>query len=369
MIVMTLLIVAAGISTPRSLTVSASGRAHEQAGNKVCKTVVKRVHGKKKRVKVCRTVKPKPAAAPTPTPEPSNFAFLWGSAVDGQGSVFVADRGAKQVVKLSPNGQILARWPVPPDPSVPGSPELFGVAVDRQGNVYVPDSRADRIVKLSPTGVVLAAWDTPDKETSDWSFGTTGIALDVQGDIYTTDWQHSHVEKFAPSGTLLASFGKECPQLDGSTACASQDHNPPLPIPPGQLNHPVGVALDARGNMYINDHRSNRIVKYSPTGQQLAIFGPDLPAPYPSLDLPEGVGVDGAGNILIADPSVRLFVKLSPSGAPLGQWEAPSGYWVVGTPGVDARGNLYVTIGSALSGHASMIVKLSPGLQPLEEWK
>src|SRR5579864_4214754 len=38
---------------------------------KVCKTVTKKVHGKKKRVRVCHTVKPKPTATPTDTPTPT----------------------------------------------------------------------------------------------------------------------------------------------------------------------------------------------------------------------------------------------------------------------------------------------------------
>jgi hypothetical protein len=38
------------------------------AARKVCKTVTKKVHGKKTKVKVCKTVKPKPKPTPTPLP-------------------------------------------------------------------------------------------------------------------------------------------------------------------------------------------------------------------------------------------------------------------------------------------------------------
>jgi streptogramin lyase len=354
-----------------AISVRASSHSLSVDLKKKCHTVTKKVHGKKKRVKLCTTVKPKPI--PSPTTEPSHFTFLWGSAVDAQGNVFVADRLAKQIVKLSPSGQILARWPVPPDANVPGSPEPTGVAVDQQGNLYVPECRANRIIKLSPTGTVLAAWDAPNKDASGQSCGLGGPAVDGQGNIYVTDFTNSHVEKFSPSGTLLVSFGGECPHVQGQRECASQDQNPPQPIPPGQLNHPFGVALDSEGNIYVNDHRDSRVVKYSPSDQQLATFGPQLPAPYPSLDLPEGVGVDASGNIYVHCRNPESLVKLSPSGEPLAAWQVPSNYGITGDPAADAGGNVYVTISAESpdlsASFPAMIVKLSSNLQELAMWK
>jgi sugar lactone lactonase YvrE len=374
MILTVVLLLAYGTNGSSGLVpVQASSHPHAVPFKKTCKTVTKKVHGKRKRVKVCRTVTSKPTSTPSPTIEPSIFTFLWGSAVDAQGNIFVADRLAKQVVKLSPSGQILARWPVPSDPNVPGSPEPTGVAVDQQDNLYVLDCRAYRIVKLSPAGTVLAAWDAPNKDTSGQTCGLGGPALDGQGTIYVTDFTNSHVEKFSPSGTLLASFGEECPHLQGQPECASQDQNPPQPIPLGQLNHPFGVALDAEGNIYVNDHRDSRVVKYSPSGQQLAVFGPTLPAPYPSLDLPEGIGVDGAGNIYVHCRNPESLVKLSPSGTPVAEWQVPSDYGVAGDPAADAQGNVYVTISAdspdLSASFPAMIVKLSPSLQVLAMWK
>ncbi|HEX8917463.1 MAG TPA: NHL repeat-containing protein [Chloroflexota bacterium] len=362
LIAMALFIVATGIGAPRSHAVFASGRAYAPTEKKICKTVSKIVHGTKKRVKVCHTV------------TSSRFTWLDGATVDTRGNVYVADRAAKRIVKLSPSGQTLARWLVPPDPKVPNSSELTGIAVDKQGSIYVADCRGYRIVKLSPAGKPVFIWYAPNRNTDGKGCGLMGIALDAQGNMYTTAFFSSLVGKISPAGRLLATFGKECPHSRGHVACASQDHNPPQPIPPGQLNHPVGVVVDNKGNMYVNDHRDSRIVKYSPSGKQLAVFGPQLPSLYPTLDYPEGVGIDGAGNIFVADPSIEMLIKLSPSGVPLHQWQAPPGFGPVGTPGYDAHGNLYVTVSHDWDGHSAvrapaMLVKLSPGLKVLATWR
>jgi hypothetical protein len=88
---------------------------------------------------------------------------------------------------------------------------------------------------------------------------------------------------------------------------------------------------------------------------------------------PDGIAVDGAGNIYVQSRNPESLVKLSPSGAPLAQWQAPAGYdGMDGNPGVDAQGNVYVTVDSgstfAITG-PPMIVKLSPSLQVLTIWQ
>ena len=55
----------------RSPRAVASTHSHAVAGKKRCRTVTKKVHGKKKRVRVCSTVAPKPPATSTATVTPS----------------------------------------------------------------------------------------------------------------------------------------------------------------------------------------------------------------------------------------------------------------------------------------------------------
>lgn len=152
MIILTLLVVGAGIGAPASLSVSASELAHVATSQKACKTVTKKVHGKTKKVRVCKTFTPKPTAAP----QVGSLGGLWGTAVDARGNVYVAGRTVGGVIKLSPAGQVLATWLIPVDRATSEPADLTGIAVDTAGNLYLADAHNYRIVKLSPTGKVLA---------------------------------------------------------------------------------------------------------------------------------------------------------------------------------------------------------------------
>jgi sugar lactone lactonase YvrE len=116
----------------------------------------------------------------------------------------------------------------------------------------------------------------------------------------------------------------------------------------------------------VSDHRSRRVVKFSPAGEQLSVFGPRLPAPYGSLGLTEGLAVDSAGNIYIEDRKGPRVVKLSPAGRPLAQWRAPKGYVPEGTPGIDSAGNLYLTLNADRG--PSMVAILTPNLTFRTRW-
>jgi sugar lactone lactonase YvrE len=72
--------------------------------------------------------------------------------VDGDGNVYVADTGNHRIQKLNPDGMVLAAWGTRGGGGeVGGQPELdspYGVAIDGAGSVYVADQGNDRIQKL-----------------------------------------------------------------------------------------------------------------------------------------------------------------------------------------------------------------------------
>jgi hypothetical protein len=65
-----LALVLVGVAGRTASMAHGSPTAHA-AAKKVCKTVTKKVHGKKKKAKVCHTVKAAPSATPTGTPTPT----------------------------------------------------------------------------------------------------------------------------------------------------------------------------------------------------------------------------------------------------------------------------------------------------------
>jgi DNA-binding beta-propeller fold protein YncE len=218
-----------------------------------------------------------------------------GLAVDGVGNIYVADRAAHRILKLSPTGDPLAQWGR--KGSGPGefnSP--IAVALDRGNNLYVADSSNNRIQKLSPTGEPLAQFQFQSPYA---------LALDQQGNTYVADrGGDGRIQKLSPDGHPIAQWGGR-----GSSDLTS-------------------LALDQEGNIYVADIRNHSVRKLSPTGELVAEWTSVGGRPF---DLPWSVAVDRAGNIYVADLLAdcrrgnclfrdHRIQKLSPTGELLAEW-------------------------------------------------
>ena len=128
---------------------------------------------------------------------------------------------------------------------------------------------------------------------------TEGIAVDASGNFYTTQYLVNRVRKVANgiintvAGNGTAGFGG-----DGGPATAAQ------------LNSPVGIALDSRGNLFIADEFNNRIRRVDArtgiittvAGDGTTVFkGDGGPATQASLLDPTAVAFDSSDNMFIAD--------------------------------------------------------------------
>ena len=129
------------------------------------------------------------------------------------------------------------------------------------------------------------------------------------------------------------------------------------------VQHPNGVALDAKGNLYIADWYAHRIRRITPqriittvagNGSEF-LSGDGGLATRASLSNPKGAAVDSAGNLYIADTGNDRIRKVSPDGiistaAGNGRQGfsgdgGPANLASVNRPGgvaVDREGNLYV---------------------------
>jgi len=86
----------------------------------------------------------------------------------------------------------------------------------------------------------------------------------------------------------------------GGTTVPSQQ---PIPAAQARLVAPLGVAVNADGNLFIAD-----------TAQLTKLSGANLAALTGPSDSPWGVAVDGSGNIYIADAGVNMVHKIDPGG-------------------------------------------------------
>ena len=125
------------------------------------------------------------------------------------------------------------------------------------------------------------------------------------------------------------------------------------------FNHPHGVAVDARGNVYVADSYNNVIRKVTPNGAASTVAGNrndgfvDGNATEAEFYVPIGIAVDPDGNILVGDEGNSSIRKISADGrvttlAGNGKFSFSDGVGKNATfnaPGgiaFDAAGNLYV---------------------------
>jgi hypothetical protein len=93
---------------------------------------------------------------------------------------------------------------------------------------------------------------------------------------------------------------------------------------------PQGIAVDARGDLYVTDTAQQKVFKVTRDGQRRTIGS--------GFMVPQAVAVDAGGNVYVADSQAGVIYKISPSGA---QSTVGSGFYMPMGLALDAAGNLY----------------------------
>ena len=322
--------------------------------------------------------------------------FPTGIARDTTGVVYVADTANNRVLRVVAGGtySVLAgngtagysgdhAYAPAAELSSPGA-----VAVDASGNVYIADSGncAIRMVNANSTITTLAGTGVCGSTGNNGLAGQAEVvpvdlALDNAGNLFFAEPVANRVRKINLASLIVTSVAGV------GTAGHSGDGGPATLA---QLSDPTGVAVDAKGNVFIAD-AGNSVVRMISGSTIWTVAGTgnyafDLetgPAVGVSID-PVGISVDSGGNIYIADEFNDRIRQLIPvSAASLGVSSGNSQTVVPGTQVTisvtvkDASGNLVggavvnftVTSGSAqlsagsvltnASGVASVVVTLT----------
>ncbi len=205
-------------------------------------------------------------------------------------------------------------WPVAIEDVGNGFADPFGLVLDRAGNLYLADAAdRNRILKISPDGaqLVLAGkgegYINGSGEAA--SFHTpSGMALDAAGNLIVADTGNHAIRKVSMQGVVTT--------LAGTGAPGYQDG----PAAQARFDGPVGVAVDKAGNVYVTDTYNDRIRKVAPDGSVSTLAGgaapgfADGPAAAALFDTPTGLALDARGNLFIADTQNGAVRKLGVDG-------------------------------------------------------
>lgn len=163
-------------------------------------------------------------------------------AVDGNGNIYVVDKGNHRIQKLDPAGNVIVTW------GGEGSEEgkfkdPHGIALGPDGSVFVADTWNHRVQKFDADGKFLLAWNAKDQ--SFW--GPRAVAVGSEGRVYVSDTGNKRIVYFSNDGIQIDSWGG-----DGSG--------------PGQLIEPVGIAVMDNGDVVVADTGNRRLQFFDPDG-------------------------------------------------------------------------------------------------------
>jgi uncharacterized protein (TIGR03437 family) len=189
----------------------------------------------------------------------------------------------------------------------------LGIALDSKGNLYIADQVNHRIREVSAGTISTVAGDGTAGFLGDAAAATSaeldlpsGVAIDSSGNLYIADTNNCVIRKVS-GGNITTYVGSD---TNYTVNCGGTgDHGLAVDA---ELDHPIGLALDAAGNLYIADTNNSRIRIVNAT--TLDITSLSIGNNY-ILDSPKGVAVDAAGDVYIADTNNCRILKVTPVGS------------------------------------------------------
>jgi len=158
-----------------------------------------------------------------------------------------------------------------------------------------------------------------------------GAAVAGNGDLFVADAANNRVVHYDSRGTFLGAIGQ--PAGPGQAAAKSD------------LDTPVGVALDGKGNIYVADLGNSRVAEYNLSG---AFIGQIGARGFEAGQLlgPGAVAIGPNGDVYVLDTGADRVSNYSPQGAFVSRWGGfGSGIGEFDGPGgltVDSKGNVFV---------------------------
>jgi serine/threonine protein kinase, bacterial len=262
----------------------------------------------------------------------ASFIQPTGLTVDGQGNIYVADRGNNSIRKITPAGVVSTFVST-------GFNSPTGITMDGFGNLFVTDQGDNLILGITTAGVVSIIagtgfpGDNDDLTATKSSFnGPTGITTDGSGNLFIADTQNNSVRKIVngPTVSTLANTGSALP---------------------------YGLAVDSQGNLFITDGGTNKIIKYGLTATTSTTFAgsgssgnADGTGTSASFNNPQGIAIDAYGNLYVADNSylIRMITTsgvvttIAGSSGSADGIGAAAGFNNISSLAIDGNGNIYV---------------------------
>lgn len=230
-----------------------------------------------------------------------------GLAVGSDGALYVADAGARAVLRLAADGTFQGAL------GAGLLAEPVAVAVRPEGDLDVLDAERGEVLRLAPDGQLRLRFG------GDLGmYRPRGLALAANGDLYVADTGRQRLLVLAPNGRLRRT-------LEGT----------------GRFDQPSQVVIAADGGLLIAEPQRARVQRLDGAGAlhttwplrtRDTIFGPTL-------------ALGPQRSVLVADPDAQTVRLVTYDGWPLVELAGPAGPYTVGAPAgvaVGPTGDIFV---------------------------
>ena len=250
-----------------------------------------------------------PVANPITLPEGTKMGPTAAVAFDARGHLYVLARGGTPFFEFDPAGAYVRSFG---DPMV----RAHGLRIDPEGNLWATDVGAHTVMKFSPKGDLLltlgvsrqagewneAAGERKLNQPNDIAIGANGDIFVVQGHTPGLTRGDARVLKFDRTGRFLKSWGGK------GTG-------------PGQFDVAHGIAIDAKGLLWVMDRENQRIQVFDADGTYVREMK------YAGLPCSVDIGreyvhmVNGfAGQLLRMDLAGKVIAATGRPGTALGEF-------------------------------------------------
>lgn len=208
----------------------------------------------------------------------------------------------------------------------------FGIS-GHAGKLYVADTLTGNIAVIDPPAksfTYLAGNIGPGRLKK-----PVGLTTDANGNLYVADSVRKEILSYGPDGNFLRTFGKELDLKPVDIAVLGDDlfildfSSSDIKIvdrksgrlkerigknsadPLEHLSLPTNMASDTRGDLYVGNVTSGRIIKLDQDGHFLGAFG-KLGGGFGQFGRPRGIAVDDQGRIYVVDvehQNIQIFDK------------------------------------------------------------
>ena len=240
---------------------------------------------------------------------PATSATLWGPqgvVADGAGDIWIADTGNSRIRKVDHVTGIITTvaggaTSGTPCANGPATSPLYlpeAVSLDAAGNVLITDSYDQCIRLLSGSTLTTVAGAGVAG-----SLGQPSDAVvNASGAIFIAD-------PYGPNPAVQEVNGTTMTRVAGSDGTHCAVYGLHGPASGSMLCRPQYIGFDHQGNLYISDNLAQMVLKVDASGVLTAVAGSGTqgfagdggPATAAELHGPSGIAFDSAGNLFIAD--------------------------------------------------------------------